>query len=160
MTYYSSFQFILLKITLAHEVNSNVTNVDFIVNCSTETTDLVISNPDNISEELLSESYLENVIQEFKILAANVKDFQSISIPNHDLENKFPNWFISISDPEAWKKGTALTKGEFIMSGWRESKMSFGRNIKAHLFPGTIIQDMYYYWCSCYVNTKEDNCSC
>ena len=80
MTYYSSFQFILLKITLAHEVNSNVTNVDFIVNCSTETTDLVISNPDNISEELLSESYLENVIQEFKILAANVKDFQSISI--------------------------------------------------------------------------------
>ena len=80
MTYYSSFQFILLKITLAHEVNTNVTNVDFIVNCSTETTDLVISNPDNISEELLSESYLENVIQEFKILAANVKDFQSISI--------------------------------------------------------------------------------
>ena len=31
------------------------------------------------------------------------------------------------------------------MSGLRESKMSFRRNIKVRFFPGARIQDMYYY---------------
>ena len=44
------------------EVNTNVTDIDFIVNCSTKNTDCVISNTDNTSEEVLSESYLEKVI--------------------------------------------------------------------------------------------------
>ena len=60
-----------------HEVNTNVTDIDFTVNCSTKNTDHVISNTDNTSdEEVLSESYLENVIQEFKTLKTNVEDFQ------------------------------------------------------------------------------------
>ena len=56
-----------------HEVNTNVTDIDFIVNCSKKNTDRVISNTDNTYEEVLSESYLENAIQEFKTLIANVK---------------------------------------------------------------------------------------
>ena len=31
------------------------------------------------------------------------------------------------------------------MSGFRESKMLFRRNMKVRSFPGTRIQDMYYY---------------
>ena len=99
-----------------HEVNTNVTDVDFIVNCSTKNTDRVISNTDNTSEEVLSESHLENVIQEFKTLIANVEDFQNknrddfdtnnICVLEHALENKLPNWFTSISDSEVWKKRT------------------------------------------------------
>ena len=46
-----------------HEANTNVTDVDFIVNCSTKNTDRVISNTGNTSEEVLNESYLENVTQ-------------------------------------------------------------------------------------------------
>ena len=87
-----------------HEVNINVTDIDFTVNCSTKDTDRVISNTDNTSDEkVLSESYLENVIQEFKRLIANVEDFQyknrenfdtsNICVPEHALENKLPNWF-------------------------------------------------------------------
>ena len=61
-----------------HEVNTNVTDIDFTVNCSTKNIDRVISNTDNTSdEEALSESYLENVIQEFKTLIANVEDFKN-----------------------------------------------------------------------------------
>ena len=134
------------------EVNTNVTDIDFIVNCSTKNTDRVISNTDNTSEEVLSESYLENVIQEFKTLIANVEDFQNkkmrtryISVPENALENKLPNWFTSISDSEVWKKGTVLIVGDSIVSGLRESKMSFRRNIKVRFFPGARIQDMYYY---------------
>ena len=137
------------------EVNTNVTDIDFIVNCSTKNTDCVISNTDNTSEEVLSESYLEKVIQEFKTLIANVEDFQNknrdnfdiknICVPEHALENKLPNWFTSISDSEVWKKGTALMVGDSIVSGLRESKMSFRRNIKVRFFPGARIQDTYYY---------------
>ena len=46
-----------------HEVNTNVTDIDFIVNCSSKNAGRVILNTDNTSEEVLSESYLENVIQ-------------------------------------------------------------------------------------------------
>ena len=61
-----------------HEVNSNDTDIGFMVNCSTKNTDRVISNTDNTSDkEVLSENYLENVIQEFKTLIANVEDFQN-----------------------------------------------------------------------------------
>ena len=84
-----------------------MTDIDFIVNCSTKNTDRVISNTDNTyDEEVLSESYLENVIQEFKkTLIANVEDFQNknrenfdtknISVPENALENKLPNWLTS-----------------------------------------------------------------
>ena len=49
-----------------HEHEVNITDIDFIVNYSTNNTDRVISNTDNTSDkEILSESYLENVIQEF-----------------------------------------------------------------------------------------------
>ena len=59
-----------------HEVNTNITDIDFIVNCSTKNTDRVISNTDNtFDKEVLVESYLGNVIQEFKTLIANVEDF-------------------------------------------------------------------------------------
>ena len=60
-----------------HEVNTTVTDIYFIVNCSAKNTDRNISNTDNISEENLSESYLENVIQQSKTLITNVKDFQN-----------------------------------------------------------------------------------
>ena len=41
-----------------HEVNTNITYIDFIVNCSTRNTDRVISNTNNTSDkELLRESY-------------------------------------------------------------------------------------------------------
>ena len=44
-------------------VNTNITDIDFIVNCSTKNTDRVILNRDNTSyEEALSESYLENYL--------------------------------------------------------------------------------------------------
>ena len=60
-----------------HEVNTNVTDTDFTVNYSTKNTDRVISNTDSTSdEEVLSESYQENVMQEFKTLITNVEDFQ------------------------------------------------------------------------------------
>ena len=59
-----------------HEVNTNITVIDFIVKCSTKNTDHVISNTDNTSDEkVLSESYQENVIQRFKPLLTNVEDF-------------------------------------------------------------------------------------
>ena len=86
---------------------------------------------------------MENVIQEFKTLTANVEDFQNknrenfdtnnICVPEHSLENKLPNWFTSISDSEVWKKGTVLIVGDSVVSGLRESKMSFRRN-KSPLF--------------------------
>ena len=60
-----------------HEFNTNVRDTDFIVNCSTKNTDRAISNTDNSSEEVLSKSSLENVIQELKTLITNVKDFQN-----------------------------------------------------------------------------------
>ena len=60
-----------------HEVNTNITDTGFIVNCSPKNTDRIISNTDNASdEEALRESYLKNLIQEFKTLIANVGDFQ------------------------------------------------------------------------------------
>ena len=140
---------------ITSKVNLSVIKV-FTVNCSTKNADRVISNTDNISDkEVLSESYLENVIQEFKTLIANVADFQNknrenfdtnnICIPEHSLENKLQNWFTSISDSEVWKKGTVLIVGDSAVSGLRESKKSFRRNIKVRFFPGARIQDMYYY---------------
>ena len=61
-----------------HEDNKNITDIDFIVNCSTKNINRVISNTDNTSDKkILSESYLENVTQEFKTLIANVEDFQN-----------------------------------------------------------------------------------
>ena len=60
-----------------HEVNTNITDIGFIVNCSPKNTDRIISNTDNTSdEEVLRESYLKNLMQEFKTLIANVRDFQ------------------------------------------------------------------------------------
>ena len=48
---------------VCREVNTNITDIDFIVNCSTKNTDRVILNTDNTSdEEGLSESYLENYL--------------------------------------------------------------------------------------------------
>ena len=71
-----------------HEVNTNITDFDFIVNCSTKNTDCVISNTDNASDnKVLSESYLENVIQELKILTANVEDLQNKNQENFDTNN-------------------------------------------------------------------------
>ena len=95
-----------------YEVNTNVTDIDFIVNCSTKNSDRVISNTDNTSdEELLSESYPENVMQEFKTLAEDFQnktrknfDPNNICVPEHAQENKLPNWFTSISDSEVGKK--------------------------------------------------------
>ena len=140
---------------ITSKVNLFVIKV-FTVNCSTKNADRVISNTDNTSDqEVLSESYLENVIQEFKTLIANVKDFQNknranfdtnnICIPEHSLENKLQNWFTSISDSEVWKKGTVLIVGDSVVPGLRESKKSFRRNMKVRFFPGARIQDMYYY---------------
>ena len=113
-----------------HEVNTNVTDIDFIVNYSTKNTDHVISNTDITSEEVLSESFLENVIQEFKTLIANVEDFQNknrnnfdtnnICVLEHALESKPPNWFTSICDSEVWKKGNVLIAGDSIV--WFEGK--------------------------------------
>ena len=95
------------------------------------------------------------MIQEFKTLIASVEDFQNknrenfntnnICVPEHSLENKPPNWFTSISDSKVRKKGTVLIVGDSVVSGLRESKMSFRRNIKVRFFPGARIQDMYYY---------------
>ena len=59
-----------------HEFNTNVRDTDFIVNCSTKNTDRAISNTDNSSEEVLSKSSLENVIQDLKTLITNVKIFK------------------------------------------------------------------------------------
>ena len=86
---------------------------------------------------------------------AHVEDFQNknrenfdtnnISTPEHVLEKKLPNWFTSISDSEVWKKGTVLIVGDSIVSGLRESKISFRRNINVSFFLGARIQDMCYY---------------
>ena len=71
-----------------HEVNTNITDTDFIINCSTKNTDRVISNTDNTSdEEVLSVSYLENVTQEFKKLIANVEYFLNQNRENFDTNN-------------------------------------------------------------------------
>ena len=128
-----------------HEVNTNITDIDFILNYSTKNTDRVILNTDNtFDEEVLSESYLENVIQELKTLIANVEDFQNknrenfetnnICVPEHALENKLPNWFTPVSDSEVWKKGNALIVGDSVVSGLKESKMSFRTNVKVRFF--------------------------
>ena len=67
-----------------HEDNTNITDTDFTVNCSTKNTDPVISNTDTTSDkDVLSESYLEKVIQEFKTLIANVEDFQNKNRENY-----------------------------------------------------------------------------
>ena len=50
------------------------------------------------------------------------------------MENRLPNWFTFISDSEVWKKGTLLIVGDSIVSGVRESKMSFRKDIKVHFF--------------------------
>ena len=147
-----------------HEVSTNVTDVDFTINCNTKNTDRVILNTDNTSdEEILSESYLENIIQEFKTLIINVEDFQNknrenfdainVCVPEHPLENKIPNWFTSISDSEVWKKGTVLIVGDSIVSSSRESKMSLRRNIKSAFF----LEQEYKIcitWYRCYVNDQ------
>ena len=75
---------------------------------------------------------MENVIQEFKTLIVNVEDFQNknrenfdtnnICVPEHSLENILPNWFTSISDSEAWKKGTVLIVGDSVVSGFGKVK--------------------------------------
>ena len=113
------------------------------------------SNTDNTSEEVVNESYLENFIQEFKTLIASAKNFQNknrenfdtnnIGVPEHTLENKLSTWFTSTSDSEVWKKGNELIVRDSIVSGLRESKMSFRRNIKTRFFPGERIQDMCFY---------------
>ena len=60
---------------------------------------------------------------------------QTISAyPNMPWKIDFQNWFTSISDSEVWKKGTVLIVGDSIVSGLRESKMSFRRNIKVRFF--------------------------
>ena len=132
---------------MEHEVNINVTDIDFTVNCNTKNANRVISNTYNTcDEEVLSESYLENFKQEFKTLIANVENFQNknrenfdtnnICVPEHALKNRLPNWFTSISDYEVWKKGTVLIVEDSILSGLRESKMLFRRNIKVRFFSG------------------------
>ena len=138
-----------------HEFNTNVRDTDFIVNCSTKNTDRAISNTDNSSEEVLSKSSLENVIQELKTLITNVKDFQNkdwenfdtnnIRVPEHTLGNKLPNWFTSISNSEVWKKRTLLIVRDSIVSGLRESEISFrsplfswSKNTRYVLLPGTV----------------------
>ena len=98
---------------------------------------------------------MENVIQELKTLTANVEDFQNknqenfdtnnICVPEHSLQNKLPNWFPSISGSEVWKKGTVLIVRDSVVSGLRESKISFRGNIEVRSFPGARIQDMYFY---------------
>ena len=113
------------------------------------------SNTDNTSEEVVNESYLENFTQEFKTLIASAKNFQNknrenfdtnnIGVPEHTLENKLSTWFTSTSDSEVWKKGNELIVRDSIVSGLRESKMSFRRNIKTRFFPGERIQDMCFY---------------
>ena len=142
-----------------HEDNTNITDIDFIVNYSTNNTYRVITNTDNTSDkEVLSESYLENVIQELKTLIANVEDFQNknrenfdtnnICVPEHSLQNKLPNWFTSIPDSDVLKKGTILIVVDSVVSGLRESKMSFKRNIKVRFFPRAST------WYHCYVNDQ------
>ena len=60
------------------EVNTNITDTDFIINYSTKNTDGVISSTDNTSDgEVLSESYLKNVMREFELFIANIEDFQN-----------------------------------------------------------------------------------
>ena len=98
---------------------------------------------------------MESVIQKFGTLIANIEDFQNknrkkvdtnnICVPEHSLENKLPNWITLISDYEVWKKGTVLIVRDSVVSGLRESKVSFRRNIKLRFFPGARIQDLYYY---------------
>ena len=44
-----------------------------------------------------------------------------------------------------WKKGTVLIVGDSVVSGLRESKMPFRRNIKVRFFIGARVQDMYNY---------------
>ena len=147
-----------------HKVNTNVRDIDIIVNCSTKNTNHVISNTDNTSEEVLSESYLKNVILEFKTLIVNVKDFQNKNrenfdanntcVPKHSLKNKFPNWFRSISDSEDWKKGTVLIVGDTIVSGLRESKTSFRTNIKVAFFLEQEYKICIITWYCCYGNDQ------
>ena len=147
-----------------HEVNTQQ-YFDLIENYSTKNTVRVISNTDNTSdEEVLSESYLENVIQEFKTLIANVTDIQhknrenfdtnNITVPEHALENKLPNWFTSISYYEVWKKETALIVGDSTVSGSRESKMSFRKNTKVRFFREQEYKICIITWYRCYVNDQ------
>ena len=100
---------------------------------------------------------MENVIQEFKTLIANVKDFlnnnrenfdtNNICVPEHALEDKLPNWFTSISDSAVWKEGNVLIVGDSVGSGLRESKkykkdkipfFSWSKNTRYVLLPGTL----------------------
>ena len=67
---------------------------------------------------------MEHVIQEFKTVLANVKDFQNKNRENFDtnniyisepaLENKLPDWFTSIPGSEVWKKGIVLIVGDSL----------------------------------------------
>ena len=56
----------------------------------------------------------------------------------------------------AWKKGTTLIDGDFILSGLKESKMSQKRLIKVRTFPGATIQDMKFFVVP-HLKKKPDN---
>ena len=51
-----------------HEVNTNVTDIDFIVNCSTKNTDRVVYNTNNTSEEVLVEAIFKTSYKSLKHL--------------------------------------------------------------------------------------------
>ena len=120
-----------------HEVDTNITDIGFIVNCSTKNTDRVISDTDNTSDqEVLSTSYMGNFIQEFKTLMTKSKIFKIKTEKNFiQTISVYPNipWKIDFQI-EVWKKGTVLILGDSIVSGVRENKMSFRKDIKVHFF--------------------------
>ena len=107
---------------------------------------------------------MENVIQEFKTIIANVTDIQhknrenfdtnNITVPEHALENKLPNWFTSISYYEVWKKETALIVGDSTVSGSRESKMSFRKNTKVRFFREQEYKICIVTWYRCYLKRQ------
>ena len=66
-----------LNNSFVNTANNKFFNSANNVDCSRKNTDRVISNTENTSEEVLSESSLENVIPEFKRFSANVKDSES-----------------------------------------------------------------------------------
>ena len=51
-----------------HEVNTNVTDIDFIVNCSTKNTDRVVYNTNNTSEEVLVKAIFKTSYKSLKHL--------------------------------------------------------------------------------------------
>lgn len=138
---------------LSTDLHNNLLN-DIHVNKKRRRNHLVDFEKDDhidCDQEDDQETKINKVIEEFKKLISDCKDFQqnqnvakiqNCQHPDEQLEEPVS---INSRESDLWKKGTTLIMGDSIVAGLREYKMSRRKMIKTRSFPGARINDMLYY---------------